>query len=100
MLKDCISAAHGKNQKAITALLDLDSLKASKNQNEDVKAAIKALTEAEDSKMLFGEPEANPIGTGSPIGRVGGNQMTAEQKEDADCRAAMGLPPVKTEGDK
>lgn len=100
MLKDCISAAHGKNQKAITALLDLDSLKASKNQNEDVKAAIKALTEAEDSKMLFGEPEANIIGTGSPIGKVGGTQMTAEQKEDADCRAAMGLPPVKTEGDK
>lgn len=52
MLKDCISAAHGKNQKAITALLDLDSLKASKNQNEDVKAAIKALTEADRKSVV------------------------------------------------
>ena len=100
MLKDCISAAHGKNQKAITALLDLDVLKASKNQKEDAEAAIKVLTEAEDSKMLFGEPEGNPIGTGSPIGNVGGSHMTTEEKEDAACRAAMGLPPVKTEGDK
>lgn len=100
ILKDSITAAHGKNVKAITALLDLETLKASKNQKEDIAAAIKVLTEEEDSKMLFGEPKANPIGTGSPIGDVGGKQMTDEQKEDADCRAAMGLPPLRTEGDK
>ena len=100
LLKDSISAARGINAKAITALLDIETLKASKNQKEDVSAAIKALTEAEDSKMLFGEPEAKPIGTGSPIGDAGGRNLTTEEKEDADCRAAMGLPPVKMEGDK
>ena len=70
MLKDSIAAAKGKNAKAITALLDIDVLKASKNQKEDIAAALKALTEAEDSKMLFGEPEPVNIGSGNPIGTV------------------------------
>nr|DAI47943.1 MAG TPA: minor structural protein [Caudoviricetes sp.] len=72
VLKDSINAAHGKNAKAIKALLDVDTLKASKNQKEDVAAAIKVLSEAEDSKMLFGEAEPNPTGKGDPIGGVGG----------------------------
>lgn len=72
VLKDSINAARGKNAKAIIALLDVDTLKASKNQKEDVAAAIKALSEAEDSKMLFGEAEPNPTGKGDPIGGVGG----------------------------
>ena len=72
VLKDSINAARGKNAKAIKALLDVDTLKASKNQKEDVAAAIKALSEAEDSKMLFGEAEPNPTGKGDPIGGVGG----------------------------
>lgn len=62
ILKDSITSAKGKNAKAIAALLDVDALKASKNQKEDIAAAIKSLTEAEDSKMLFGEPEAKPLG--------------------------------------
>ena len=72
VLKDSIVAPHGKNAKAIKALLDVDTLKASKNQKEDVAAAIKVLYEAEDSKMLFGEAEPNPTGKGDPIGGVGG----------------------------
>lgn len=72
VLKESINAAHGKNVKAIKALLDVETLKASKNQKEDVAAAIKALSEAEDSKMLFGEAEPNPTGKGDPIGGVGG----------------------------
>ena len=72
VLKDSIVAAHGKNAKAIKALLDVDTLKASKNQKEDVAAAIKVLSEAEDSKMLFGEAKPNPTGKGDPIGGVGG----------------------------
>ena len=70
LLKECITAAKGVNAKAITALLDVPTLKASKNQKEDIATAIKALTEADDSKMLFGEPEPNVIGTGNPIGTV------------------------------
>lgn len=70
MLKESIAAADGRNAKAITALLDVDTLKASKNQKEDIAAAIKVLTEADDSKMLFGEPEPNVLGIGNPIGTV------------------------------
>ena len=69
LLKESIAASKGRNAKAITALLDVDTLKASKNQKEDIAAALKVLTEAEDSKMLFGDPEPNPVGTGNPIGR-------------------------------
>lgn len=92
LLKESIAAANGKNAKAITALLDVDTLKASKNQKEDIATAIKVLTEAEDSKMLFGDSEPTPAGVGNPIGTVtkGGNQ-----NGDAAMRAAMGLPPVK-----
>lgn len=49
MLKAAISSAKGKNAKAITALLDVDTLKASKNQKEDIAAALKTLSEEEDS---------------------------------------------------
>lgn len=65
-----ILGAKGKNAKAIKALLNLDDLKASKNQKDDIAKAIKGLSEAEDSKMLFGEPEAKPLGKGDPIGSV------------------------------
>lgn len=70
MLKESIASVKGKNAKAITALLDLDTLKASKNQKEDIAKALKDLTEAEDSKMLFGESEPEVLGIGDPIGVV------------------------------
>ena len=92
MLRECITSANGRNAKAITALLDLDALKTSKNQKEDVATALKALAEAEDSKMLFGLAEPSVMGNGNPIGSVnkGGNS-----ESDAVMRAAMGLPPQK-----
>ena len=90
ILKESIATAKGKNAKAITALLDVEGLKASKNQKEDIAAALKALSEAEDSQMLFGELESKNIGSGNPIGTItkGGNSG-----DDAAMRAAMGLPP-------
>ena len=95
-LEAAITAAGGRNAKAIKALLDVDKLKNSKDQTADIKTAIETCQKEND--YLFGG--AGVIGKGDPIGSVGGKQMTAEQKEDADCRAAMGLPPVKEGGDK
>ena len=93
LLTESIHGAKGKNAKDIRALLDVDALKTSKNQKDDVGAAIKALTEAEDSKMLFGEAdEAAEIG--DVIGSV---KQKSGGTDDAVMRAAMGLPPVKTE---
>ena len=94
LLKDSITSAKGRNAKAITALLDLETLKASKNQKEDITAALKTLAEAEDSKMLFGEPEPYVLGKGDPIGSV---IKTGNQDSDATMRSVMGLPPVTTE---
>ena len=91
-VKNVIAKYKGKNEKAIKALLDMDTLKASKNQNDDLDKAMKALTEAEDSKMLFGESDGQVIGGGNPIGIInkGGNQNTATNQ----MRSIMGLPPV------
>lgn len=89
LLKDCISAANGVNAKAITALLDVESLKASKNQKEDVNAALKALSEAEDSKMLFGG-SSQVVGTANPIGSF--NNGGGSEAPTAQMRAIMGLP--------
>lgn len=94
-LKEAIAAAKGKNAKAITALLDVDALKASKNQKEDIAAALKTLAEAEDSKMLFGEAEADILGEGSFPGRV---SKPSGSMADAQMRAVMGLPPINNEG--
>ena len=90
IVKDAIAEAHGKNAKAIRALLDVDTLKASKNQKADVVAAIKKLTEAEDSKMLFGEDQPAPVGKIGAIGKVTGG--TSGDSFLDSIRAAAGLP--------
>lgn len=87
-LKEAIGNVKGKNVKAIMALLDVDSLKASKNQKDDIEKALKDLTEAEDSSMLFGDVE-KPAGTGAPIGRVG---KGGSNDDLAAMRRVMGLP--------
>lgn len=90
-LREGITAAKGRNAKAITALLDVDTLKKSKNQKEDIAAALKELSEAEDSKMLFGEAEPQVQKQGNIIGAVSGGGVDAT---DARMRAVMGLPPT------
>ena len=94
LLKEAISEAKGKNAKAITALLEVETLKSSKNQKEDIQKALKTLAEAEDSKMLFGESNPEIIGKGDPIGTV---NKSGNQDSDAQMRAVMGLPPLKSE---
>ena len=66
-LDAAITGAKGKNAKAIRALLDVDTLKASKNQEADIKAALAALQK--DSGYLFDDgrtppPYAGKTGTG------------------------------------
>lgn len=68
-IEDAITAAKGKNAKAIKALLDVDTLKASKNQDADLKAAMEALQK--DSGYLFGD-EGNPPPYSHGAGTGGG----------------------------
>lgn len=69
VLETAISGSKAKNAKAVRALLDIDTLKSSKNQAEDIKKAIEAVKN--DNDYLFGsdEPILNPVapqnGTGS-----------------------------------
>lgn len=87
-IEKAITAAKGKNTKAIKALLDLKTLKESKNQEADIKKAIADLTTAEDSKMLFGEPEPKKTGTGNPIGTVTKDGAGAQTETLASALAA------------
>lgn len=89
VLKDAITAARGRNDKAIRALLDVDALKASKDQRAATKAAVEGVKK--DNGYLFENDETPPpyaAGTGtSPYGGAG--------DLDASIRAAMGLPVEK-----
>ncbi|MEG1012509.1 MAG: hypothetical protein RSE54_11655, partial [Ruthenibacterium sp.] len=70
-------------------LLDVDALRASKNQTEDIKTALEAV--AKDSPYLFGNDAPTPppyaVGTGTAPIFDGG----ADAKEIASIRAAAGL---------
>lgn len=75
-VRTAIKAAGGRNDKAVMALLDMDALKASKNQTEDIKKALDAAKESD--AYLFGadEPINHPVaGTGS--GKGGGLSAVA-----------------------
>ena len=50
-LKAAIRTANGRNEKAITALLDVEALKTSKNQEADIKTALENLKK--DNDYLF-----------------------------------------------
>lgn len=85
-LEDAITGAKGKNAKAIKALLDVDTLKASKNQDADIKAAMDALQK--ESGYLFGDVQTPPPYSGG----TGTGAYQGGQGSDATLRAAMGLP--------
>lgn len=87
-VKAAIKEAGGRNDKAIMALLDMDALRQSKNQSEDIKKALEAAEESD--AYLFGvdEPINNAVGLTNGArgkGNGGNNDMSA-------IRAAMGLP--------
>lgn len=64
-LDNAIASAKGKNARAITALLDLDGLRASKNQRMDIGKALNALKT--ESAYLFDTqtPPPHAAGAGS-----------------------------------
>lgn len=87
LLSAAITGAKGKNAKAVMALLDMDTLKASKNQSEDIKTALDALKK--DSDYLFESDQTPPpyaAGTGTPPPSGG-----KYPPEVAAIRAAAGL---------
>ena len=86
-VKEAIKGLGGRNDKAIMAMLDLDALKASKNQTEDIKKALDAVKESD--AYLFGKDE--PIN--NFVGGTGGSG--GEDVSLSAIRSAMGLPAEK-----
>ena len=85
LLTSAITGAKGKNAKAIAALLDVDTLKASKNQEADVSAALESLKK--DSGYLFESETPPPYAAGTGTAPVGGKYSP----EMNAIRAAAGL---------
>ena len=86
MLTKAIKEAGGRNEKAVMALLDVETLKASKDQTEDIKKALE--TAKESDAYLFGANE--PIN--NPVGATGGTGGTGSQDGLSAMSSAMGLP--------
>jgi len=61
-LKLAIVKAGAKNEKAVKALLDIEALKTSKNQQADIEKAIEATRSEADYLFQSNEPIKNPIG--------------------------------------
>ena len=52
-VKESIHAAKGKDAAKIIKLLDIETLKASKNQKDDIAAAVKAMAEDDVTRGMF-----------------------------------------------
>lgn len=60
-LESAINSFGARNVKAVKALLDIDSLKSSKNQDADIKTALEACQKENDYLFGSNEPINNPI---------------------------------------
>lgn len=85
-LKDAITAAKGLSAKAISAMLDIDTLKKSKDQSKDIAAALEELKK--ESGYLFESEQTPPPYAG---GTGTGAAHTSDQDLVTAMRAAAGL---------
>ena len=93
-IKDAITKAGGRNHKAISALLDMEALKASKNQAADIEKAINTLKESD--AYLFGVDKPStppPFSAGSGTGASGGTGGISDDL--AKMYRAAGIDPTK-----
>lgn len=88
LLEGQITSLGAKNSKAVKALLDVEALKSSKNQTEDIKKALETVKTENDYLFGSAEPFQNPVKpTGNPPSGVDPNTVA--------LRAAMGLKPAE-----
>lgn len=87
ILNTAITEAKGRNAKAIIAMLDLDKLRSSRNQEKDIKAALDSMRS--EHGYLFDDNGGNPAFTGNKgNGGSGGNKLTREEIMAISDRAA------------
>lgn len=82
--------AGSRNLKATKALLDIDSLKGSKNLNDDLKAQIEGLKES-DSYLFKGqeEPKQRSMGKSGSLGDKELKDMTYEEMLEANKKGIL-----------
>ena len=68
LLNGAITSSRAKNVKAVRALLDVEAIPASKNQSDDIKAALEKVREENDYLFTSDEPIDNPDFTGKTGG--------------------------------
>lgn len=88
-LSKVIIETGARSEKAVKAFLDIDGLKASKNQSDDIKKAIEAVKN--EQGYLFGSEE--PIK--NPILPTGTDAQAKNTPDISALRAAMGLDTKK-----
>lgn len=86
-VKEAVQAAGGRNEKAVIAMLNIDALKESKNQSDDIKKALEDVKKSDGYLFGANEPINNPVG-----GTSGGGGADPGADDVAALRAAMGLP--------
>ncbi len=86
-VKEAVKVAGGRNEKAVIAMLNIDALKESKNQSDDIKKALEDVKKSDGYLFGANEPINNPVG-----GTSGGGGADPGADDVAALRAAMGLP--------
>lgn len=86
-VKEAVKTAGGRNEKAVIAMLNIDALKESKNQSDDIKKALEDVKKSDGYLFGANEPINNPVG-----GTSGGGGADPGADDVAALRAAMGLP--------
>lgn len=86
-LEAAIRKAGGRNEKAIMAMLDVDALKASKNQDKDIQAAIEAVKKESDYMFVPDKPVPKVVSS-----TPGATKNTDDLKTKANdaLRSALG----------
>lgn len=78
VLDSAISKSGAKNAKAVKALLDLEALKSSKNQTEDITKALEIVKSENDFMFTSDEPFQNAVhDTGNP--NIADKKMTLSE---------------------
>lgn len=86
-IKEAIRKASGRNEKAIMALLDMDTLKASKNQAADIEKALTDLKK--DNDYLFQAQKTVPRVV-SVTGGINNDAQTKKEQANEALRALFG----------
>lgn len=85
-VKEAIRASSGRNEKAIMALLDIESLKNSKNQEADIKTALENLKK--DNDYLFQNTKVPKVVSVTP--GIDNEAQTKKEQANEALRALFG----------